>query len=202
MTAEELKRKYVLNRMVDASSVDKLEKQHDMAKRNENQLEQHRVKQELVYLLSKTMCSSPKSKHQLMARRLKHILMKARSDDVTTKIESKYAGQTHGQLIEVFCVANSEYFDCSRKGDITGVNASGIPALRRRCYMVSADASLLEARNYLLSTLPSLLESTKLWIQSLSGQCRKSSGEREKAKENVEQLTTLVCSTMSTLRWC
>ena len=101
--------------------------------------------------------------------------MKARNDDVIAKLRKAYSKDN--QEIEIFCVANDEYQECSRKGIELGVNASGIPDLRRRCYLISADAAFLEAKNFLRSTLPGLLESVKLWIGLLGGNGTKPSQE-------------------------
>lgn len=124
--------------------------------------------------------------------RLRYLLMNARNGEVTTKLKTLYANEMHGKSIDVFCVSNSEYEKCATKGDEYGVKESGIPALRRCCHLISADASLLEAKNFILSTLPGLLESVKLWIQLLSGQSEKRLQERSKAEEGVKRFDTLV----------
>jgi len=46
------------------------------------------------------------------------------------------------------------------------VRASGIPELRRFCHTITAGAQLLEAKNFLQSTLSSLLSSVELWANS------------------------------------
>jgi len=46
------------------------------------------------------------------------------------------------------------------------VRASGIPELRRFCHTITAEAQLLEAKNFLQSTLSSLLSSVELWASS------------------------------------
>ena len=136
--------------------------------------------------------------------------MQARNNDVIMKLQNAYVKQrrsktddsqttagnnpTEDPKLEVFCVANAEYKECSRNGNVLGVNASGIPALRRRCYLISADAAYLEAKNSLRSILPGLLESVKLWIDVLGGNAAKRQEERREGQEVVTHFATSVRS--------
>ena len=165
----QLKNLYVSKRKsIDKRTVDDLENRIKDAGRLSNRTLKKKSKQELRYLL-----------------------MKARIDDVTEKLQQAYLSQTNGKSLEIFCVANSEYEKCARKGDTEGVRASGVPALRRRCHLVSADARMLEARTLLLSTLPGLLESVMLWIRLLGGESQKTLDDRGRAGEEVDRLESL-----------
>ena len=171
----QLRREYVTKRkIVDKQKIDELDKRLQNAARTSNQALKKQVKQELRY-----------------------ILMKARNDDVTAKLRRAYENEignqngTSGSSLEVFCVANSAYQKSSKKGDPDGVHASGIPALRSRCQLISADARLAEVRNFLSSTLPGLLQSIKLWIERLGGQNRQGLENREEAQKQLDDLTTL-----------
>ena len=137
---------------------------------------------------------------------IKYLVMKTRNEDVVAKLQKAYAKQrssktdsqstgheyaTKETKLDVFCVANAEYNECSRNGNVLGVNASGIPGLRRRCYLISADAAYLEAKNSLRSILPGLLESMKLWINVLSGHATKRAEER---REKLVSITLFAAS--------
>lgn len=48
------------------------------------------------------------------------------------------------------------------------VKKSGIPELRRFCRKITASAQLLQALNFMRSKLPSLLNSIKIWTESIN----------------------------------
>ena len=122
-------------------------------------------------------------------------LQKAYAKQRSSKTDGQATGlsnATKETKLEVFCVANAEYEECSRKGNELGVNASRIPDLRRRCYLISADAAYLEAKNSLRSILPGLLESVKLWINVLNGNASKRAEERRERQVGITRFAASV----------
>ena len=101
----------------------------------------------------------------LIGRRRKSLLMSARNDFVTEGLQRNYSKKVPGGRLEVFCVSNTDYETFSANGNVDMVNASGIPALRRFCHTITAKAQYFEAKKFLHSTLPSLLTSTRLWVE-------------------------------------
>ena len=94
------------------------------------------------------------------------LLIKARNEDVTKKLQSAYAAKVKGGSLSVFCVSNRHYKKFSEKGNTEYVIASGIPALRHFCHSIAAKAQHREARHFLDTSLPSLLSSMQLWVES------------------------------------
>ncbi|CAK7229083.1 hypothetical protein SCUCBS95973_007099 [Sporothrix curviconia] len=91
------------------------------------------------------------------------LLVEARNRHVRTALQQTYAAETGGRTLDVFCVSNKWYKTHAAAGRADLVRASGIPALRRHCQVVAADARMAEALYYLRSTLASLLASLGLW---------------------------------------
>ena len=98
--------------------------------------------------------------------------MGARNDHVKDGLQKAYASKVLGGKLEVFCVSNTTYEKFSKKGNGTLVRASGVPELRRFCHTITAEAQFLQARNFLQSTLSSLLSSVELWADSSPGSPR------------------------------
>lgn len=90
----------------------------------------------------------------------------ARNEHVTEGLQAAYASRANGRGLEVFCVSNRLYDKFARRGDAAVVRASMIPAVRRHCHAVGADAQLREARHYLRSSLFGLLNSLCIWCGS------------------------------------
>lgn len=112
--------------------------------------------------------------------------MNARSKNVIEGIQRNYAQKVNGTTLEVFCVANSYYNKYVRKGNEEMVLASSIPALRQRCHAVTANAQLLEVKNFLLASLPGLITSIKLWSEATS----RALSEEVVEQANVHDITT------------
>ncbi|KAK4152198.1 hypothetical protein C8A00DRAFT_35109 [Chaetomidium leptoderma] len=92
-------------------------------------------------------------------------LINARSAHVTAGLQRAYAAKAPGGRLDVFCVSNAWYAKHSRKGTNTElIRASGIPALRRFCYGITADAQLREARHFLQAGVFGLVNSLELWV--------------------------------------
>ena len=96
------------------------------------------------------------------------MLMKSRNDDVTAKLKNNYAEEIGNGSLEIFCVSSSEYEKCFDKEETRdsfrriGLSASGIPALRDRCSLITADGNLLEAKNLICGTLPATINEVRL----------------------------------------
>lgn len=98
--------------------------------------------------------------------------MDARNHHVKNGLQTAYASKVPGGRLEVFCVSNTTYEKFSKKGNAAMVRASGVPELRQFCHTITANAQLLEAKNFLQSTLPSLLSSVELWANNSQGSLR------------------------------
>ena len=85
------------------------------------------------------------------------LLITARNEHVTARLQGAYASRAGGRL-DVFCVSNRWYAKAARKAD------SGVPALRRFCYAVTADAQLREARWVLAGRVVGLVGEGGLWV--------------------------------------
>lgn len=105
-----------------------------------------------------------KAKKQLKLER-DFLLIKARNQFVKAGLQRAYAEKVEGKTLEVFCVSNKAYEKHAKKGRIQFVEASGIPEVRRFCHTITAQAQLEESKNFLLSKLPSLLSSARLWME-------------------------------------
>jgi hypothetical protein len=99
----------------------------------------------------------------VLTRRELH-LIKARNAHVTRGLQAAYAAKAPDGRLDVFCVSNKWYAKYSRKDNAEGVRASGIPALRRFCYSITADAQLREARHFLVARVFGLVNSVELWV--------------------------------------
>ncbi|EED22855.1 hypothetical protein TSTA_063360 [Talaromyces stipitatus ATCC 10500] len=78
----------------------------------------------------------------------------------------KYTSKTTGKELNVFCISNKTYKKFSDQGNAGMVCTSGIPELRRFCLSMAAEPRLLEAKDFLQSKLPSLLNSITFWTKS------------------------------------
>ena len=99
---------------------------------------------------------------------LLHLYMQARNNFVISNLQKTYAQDTQGEALDVLCVSNTVYTKASLAQNASGMLASNIPALRKRCHSVVTDIRLAESNNFLLSTLPGLMESVHLWHQLLT----------------------------------
>ena len=101
----------------------------------------------------------------LINHRRESLLIAARNGFVQEGLRQNYSEKVPRGILEIFCVSNPNYEKYAKKGIVDQVNASGIPELRRFCHTITAKPQFLEAKNFLLSSLSSLLTSTRLWIE-------------------------------------
>lgn len=123
-------------------------------------------------------------------------MIKARNEFVKAGLQRAYAEKVENKTLEVFGVSNKTYEKYTRKGNAQFVDASGIPELRRFCHSINAHAQLGESRNFLLSKLPSLLSSVRLWTENIAREedHSASGGElQEKLLRSVEETQNEVC---------
>lgn len=129
-----------------------------------------------------------KAKKQLKLER-EFLLIKARNQFVKAGLQRAYAEKVEGKTLEVFCVSNKAYEKHARKGRVQFVEASGIPEVRRFCHTITAQAQLEESKNFLLSKLPSLLSSARLWMEKTLQEANDSTTPemiREELLESIE----------------
>lgn len=123
--------------------------------------------------------------------REKLLLMAARNKYVIAGLQSSYAAKVPGGKLDIHCIANSDYNKYSQRGDSQSVIASGIPDLRRCCHSIAADAQFMESKNFLLATIPSLVASVQLWIESLkvasTGPSKELIAQKTKAMKRLTQ---------------
>ncbi|KAJ5662663.1 hypothetical protein N7462_011589 [Penicillium macrosclerotiorum] len=100
------------------------------------------------------------------------LLIQARNERVENGLKTTYNSSKSDDL-QVFCVSNVFYSKCRfQKSDPTVLNQledalSNIPALRKFCYSTLANSRLHEAKNFILSALPSYIASICLHFQPL-----------------------------------
>lgn len=86
------------------------------------------------------------------------------------ELQAAYRSKVPREQLEVFCVSNTMYEKFSKKANSdmvrNMVTGSGIPELRRFCQSITAEARLLEAKHFLRSSLPSMLDSLDVWINT------------------------------------
>ncbi|KAJ5195100.1 uncharacterized protein N7498_008538 [Penicillium cinerascens] len=103
--------------------------------------------------------------------RKKMLLIEARNRRVEDGLKRMYKSSQEEEDLNVFCVSNLFYGQYCSQRSVTTTHEkrtmSGIPALRKFCYSTLADSRLQEAKNFLLTTLPSALASIGLRSQSL-----------------------------------
>ncbi|KAL9106686.1 MAG: hypothetical protein Q9227_008338 [Pyrenula ochraceoflavens] len=103
-----------------------------------------------------------KLKKRLQLRRKFHFVS-ARNAHVKDTLQNFYREKVPGGALEVFCVSNTVYGKYTRKGNLEMVNNSGVPDLRRFCYMATGDAQHAEARHYMQARVGGLLKSMQIW---------------------------------------
>ena len=102
--------------------------------------------------------------------RRKMLLMQARNHFVQDGLQKAYAEKVLGGTLQTICVSNKLYEKNVEKGQRAAIQASEIPELRRRCHAVTAQSRYMEAKNLLVSSLPSLLNSMKIWVSTAGNQ--------------------------------
>ena len=87
--------------------------------------------------------------------------------------------------MEVFCVSDILYINDSNPESVL---LSEIPALRRFCHSIAADAQLREAKHYLRSPLLRLVTSLDTWTANIVH--REEAKASEETSEKMERLNS------------
>ncbi|KAK6604057.1 hypothetical protein H4I95_05960 [Botrytis cinerea] len=95
------------------------------------------------------------------------LFIEARNRHVTKGLQAAYRQKTINGHLDVFCISNTTYEDYVEEGDNEMIQKSGIPELRRFCRKITASAQLMQALHFMRSTVPSLLNSITLWLDSV-----------------------------------
>lgn len=85
----------------------------------------------------------------------------------------------------MFCVSNTIYEKYAPKGNRELVAASEIPDVRRFCHSITAEARYREACHFMHSSMPSLLSTLKLWINSYTTRAVETDARDEELKDNI-----------------
>lgn len=80
--------------------------------------------------------------------------------------QNRNRNTNRSRTLAIFCVSNEWYEYYGSRGNAAMVEASQIPALRRYCHAMAADAQLRETKNYLRSSVPAFFTSLNLWTSS------------------------------------
>lgn len=121
-------------------------------------------------------------KHQF---ELKSHLINTRNQMVTESLRRTYQDQTTSSVLKIFCVSNTEYWELRRKPKeeaLPILRLSGVLDVRKNCLSIIAESQLCAATEYMKNTVPALLGSIELWVQSGSGSA---SAERKRDIRNV-----------------
>ncbi|ERT01391.1 hypothetical protein HMPREF1624_02637 [Sporothrix schenckii ATCC 58251] len=121
----------------------------------------------------------------------KRLLVEERNKNVTKGLQDAYASKMSNQnsQLPVFCVSNKWYEKSTATGNTELVRESQIPALRRHCQAIAADALLGEARHYLRTSLPSLVTSLDLWVtNSIAAQALRRDGRHDRSDPSIDRV--------------
>jgi hypothetical protein len=83
------------------------------------------------------------------------------------------------------------YEKFSKKSNEDMISASGIPALRSFCYTITAEKQLLEAKHFLKTRLPTLLNSMEIWIDNDSQEQQTQSESKLMAERKQKAYTAI-----------
>ncbi|KAL8365133.1 hypothetical protein RB595_004106 [Gaeumannomyces hyphopodioides] len=145
-----------------------------------------------------------------LKHRKKILFIKARSDHVKRGLQQAYASKVPGEVLDVFCVSNTMYEKYAPQGNGELVAASEIPDVRRFCHSVTAEARYNEACHFMHSSMPSLLSTLKLWINSYTTRAAETNAQDEELNDKIcdalrdatAQITTGVIELSGTFRVC
>ncbi|EJT69144.1 hypothetical protein GGTG_13253 [Gaeumannomyces tritici R3-111a-1] len=110
---------------------------------------------------------------------------KAQNDHVKKGLQQAYASKVPGEILDVFCVSNTIYEKYTPKGNRELVAASEIPDVRRFCRSITAEARYREACHFMHSSMPSLLSTLKLWINSYTARAVETNARNEKLNDKI-----------------
>ncbi|KAL2063118.1 hypothetical protein VTL71DRAFT_6190 [Oculimacula yallundae] len=97
---------------------------------------------------------------------LNYIFMTARNDYIKSLVQRNHAALFQGRHLSVFCVSNKSYQHYRRRHGAHDlpVKGSGIPALRRHCHTIPAQAQFRIAHHFLTVSMKGLVQQVQLWL--------------------------------------
>jgi hypothetical protein len=104
--------------------------------------------------------------------RQKYTFIGARNAHVTRELKKEYAKLIPTGDLRVFCIGNKDYMKFmlpKKRVDISLINATGVPDLRRFCRSIPAKAQFEAGLQFLEVQIPTLLHSIELWISTGAG---------------------------------
>ncbi|KAG7103547.1 hypothetical protein HYQ46_011563 [Verticillium longisporum] len=104
--------------------------------------------------------------------KLKTFLIESRNRQVIEQLRSQYGSIMPSGHLEIHCVSNTLYGDKrdkTRDEALPFITISGIPALRRHCIGLVADAQSREVLNYIQKDIPALISELDIWVQNGAG---------------------------------
>ncbi|KAK2825704.1 hypothetical protein FQN49_007451, partial [Arthroderma sp. PD_2] len=91
------------------------------------------------------------------------LFVKERNRQVRQRLTQSLRNKCAGTNINIFFTDSGHYHEPT---NLQEVEISGIPTLRQFCYRIRADALYVSANNYLTNSLPALVHSLELWVES------------------------------------
>ncbi|KAH6696399.1 hypothetical protein BKA61DRAFT_683102 [Leptodontidium sp. MPI-SDFR-AT-0119] len=97
---------------------------------------------------------------------LDYLYMTARNDYVEKLVRSAHAKMLGTGPLSVFCVSNKTYKKNRLRANVHDLpmRGSGIPALRKHCHKIPAQAQFRIGHNFLTVNLKSLVQQVQLWL--------------------------------------
>lgn len=92
--------------------------------------------------------------------------MTARNDYIEKLVLSTHAKMLGTRPLSVFCVSNKTYKKNRRRAKVHDLpmRGSGIPALRKHCHKIPAQAQFRIGHHFLTVNLKSLVQQVQLWL--------------------------------------
>ncbi|KAI0147476.1 hypothetical protein GGR57DRAFT_515724 [Xylariaceae sp. FL1272] len=103
---------------------------------------------------------------------LNRYLIEKRNETVESKLLELYKSQVPGNLLKVFCVSNSIYWDHRKDPKdkaMRHLQLSGILAIREHCLSMVSESQYSAATKYMQDDIDKLLGELTLWVQSGQG---------------------------------
>ncbi|KAI1261517.1 hypothetical protein F5Y18DRAFT_440419 [Xylariaceae sp. FL1019] len=120
---------------------------------------------------------------------LNRYLIEKRNETVESKLLELYKSQVPGNLLKVFCVSNSIYWDRRRDPKdkaMRYLKLSGILAIREHCMSMVSESQYSAATKYMQDDIDVLLGELTLWVQS--GQGSMSVERKQKICDTLETI--------------
>ncbi|CZR67592.1 uncharacterized protein PAC_17491 [Phialocephala subalpina] len=97
---------------------------------------------------------------------LDYLYMTARNDYIEKFVRSTHAKMLGTRPLSVFCVSNKIYKKNRLRANVHNLSmrGSGIPALRKHCHKIPAQAQFRIGHNFLTVNLKSLVQQVQLWL--------------------------------------